>query len=97
MPRLFAEGEAVEFRLTTDPKTGKIKAVDVTGPDGAYVQGAPRAAWPCASPSAASATSTYVREGMPAASRCSSVRHSVRAANAAAPSNASLACARARQ
>ena len=38
----LAEGEAVEFRLTTDPKTGKVKAVDVTGPDGAYVQGAPR-------------------------------------------------------
>jgi cold shock CspA family protein len=40
--RSLAEGEAVEFRLTTDPKTGKVKAVDVTGPDGAYVQGAPR-------------------------------------------------------
>lgn len=40
----LAEGEALEFRLTTDPKTGKIKAVDVTGPDGAYVQGAPRQA-----------------------------------------------------
>ena len=38
----LAEGEPLEFRLTTDPKTGKVKAVDVTGPDGAYVQGAPR-------------------------------------------------------
>ena len=38
----LAEGEEVEFRLTTDEKTGKTKAVDVTGPDGAYVQGAPR-------------------------------------------------------
>ena len=38
----LAEGELVEFRLTTDSKTGKVKAVDVTGPDGAYVQGAPR-------------------------------------------------------
>lgn len=38
----LAEGEAVEFRLTTDDRTGKTKAVDVTGPDGAYVQGAPR-------------------------------------------------------
>ena len=38
----LAEGERVEFRLTTDDKTGKTKAVDVTGPDGAYVQGAPR-------------------------------------------------------
>jgi len=40
--RSLAEGEAVEFRLIEDPKTGKVKAVDVTGPDGAYVQGAPR-------------------------------------------------------
>lgn len=40
--RSLAEGEKVEFRLMTDPKTGKSKAVDVTGPDGAYVQGAPR-------------------------------------------------------
>ena len=40
--RSLAEGEALEFRLTTDDKTGKMKAVDVTGPDGAYVQGAPR-------------------------------------------------------
>ena len=40
--RSLAEGEALEFRLMTDDKTGKMKAVDVTGPDGAYVQGAPR-------------------------------------------------------
>jgi len=40
--RSLAEGEALEFRLITDDKTGKTKAVDVTGPDGAYVQGAPR-------------------------------------------------------
>ena len=40
--RSLAEGEALEFRLTTDERTGKVKAVDVTGPDGAYVQGAPR-------------------------------------------------------
>ena len=39
--RSLAEGEPVEFRMTTD-KNGKTKAVDVTGPDGAYVQGAPR-------------------------------------------------------
>ena len=39
--RSLNEGEAVEFRLTTDDKTGKIKAVDVTGPDGAYVGRAP--------------------------------------------------------
>lgn len=42
LPQSLAEGEKVEFRLTTDEKTGKTKAVDVTGPDGAYVQGAPR-------------------------------------------------------
>lgn len=40
--RSLAEGETLEFRLATDDKTGKVKAVDVTGPDGAYVQGAPR-------------------------------------------------------
>jgi len=40
--RSLAEGEPLEFRLTTDDKTGKVKAVDVTGPDGAYVQGAPK-------------------------------------------------------
>ena len=40
--RSLAEGEPLEFRLATDEKTGKMKAVDVTGPDGAYVQGAPR-------------------------------------------------------
>jgi len=40
--RSLAEGEPVEFILTTDERTGKVKAVDVTGPDGAYVQGAPR-------------------------------------------------------
>jgi len=40
--RSLAEGEAVEFRVSTDDKTGKLKAVEVTGPDGAYVQGAPR-------------------------------------------------------
>lgn len=40
--RSLAEGEDLEFRLSTDDKTGKLKAVDVTGPEGAYVQGAPR-------------------------------------------------------
>merc|ERR1719353_1771375 len=40
--RSLAEGERLEFRLITDEKTGKVKAVDVTGPEGAYVQGAPR-------------------------------------------------------
>ncbi len=40
--RSLAEGEPLEFRVETDDKTGKLKAVDVTGPEGAYVQGAPR-------------------------------------------------------
>ncbi|KAL1503897.1 hypothetical protein AB1Y20_012360 [Prymnesium parvum] len=40
--RSLAEGEALEFRVQTDSKTGKLKAVEVTGPDGAYVQGAPK-------------------------------------------------------
>ena len=40
--RSLAEGEAVEFKLAVDPNTGKSKAVEVTGPNGAYVQGAPR-------------------------------------------------------
>jgi cold shock CspA family protein len=40
--RSLAEGEQVEFRVAADAKTGKLKATDVTGPDGAYVQGAPR-------------------------------------------------------
>ena len=40
--RSLAEGEALEFRLITDERSGKEKAVDVTGPDGSYVQGAPK-------------------------------------------------------
>lgn len=40
--RSLNEGEELEFKIATDPKSGKLKAVDVTGPDGAYVQGAPR-------------------------------------------------------
>merc|ERR1719382_78103 len=40
--RSLAEGEELEFKVAADPKTGKLKAVEVTGPDGAYVQGAPR-------------------------------------------------------
>jgi cold shock CspA family protein len=38
--RSLAEGESVEFKTTTDAN-GKVKAVDVTGPDGSDVQGAP--------------------------------------------------------
>jgi cold shock CspA family protein len=40
--RSLAEGEPVEFKITSDEKTGKRKATEVTGPDGAYVQGAPK-------------------------------------------------------
>ena len=43
--RSLAEGETVEFVLTTDPSSGKTKAVEVTGPDGAYVQGAQKPAY----------------------------------------------------
>lgn len=34
-------GEPVEFDLIEEDN-GKLKAIGVTGPDGAYVQGAPR-------------------------------------------------------
>jgi len=37
--RSLAEGEAVEFKTVTE--NGKTKAIDVTGPDGADVKGAP--------------------------------------------------------
>lgn len=37
--RSLAEGESVEFRIEMD--NGRRKAVQVTGPDGANVQGAP--------------------------------------------------------
>lgn len=39
--RSLADGEPVEFVTVEDPRTGKIKAHDVTGPGGANVQGAP--------------------------------------------------------
>merc|ERR1719401_14787 len=39
--RSLAEGEDVEFKVGTDDN-GRTRAFDVTGPDGAYVQGAPR-------------------------------------------------------
>eukprot|EP00571_Detonula_confervacea_P017547 CAMPEP_0172310048 /NCGR_PEP_ID=MMETSP1058-20130122/11206_1 /TAXON_ID=83371 /ORGANISM="Detonula confervacea, Strain CCMP 353" /LENGTH=112 /DNA_ID=CAMNT_0013022801 /DNA_START=44 /DNA_END=382 /DNA_ORIENTATION=+ len=38
--RSLAENEAVEFRVETD-SSGKTKAMEVTGPGGADVQGAP--------------------------------------------------------
>merc|ERR1711972_1162907 len=40
--RSLAEGEDVEFKVGTDDRTGKTKALEVTGPGGSYVQGAPR-------------------------------------------------------
>merc|ERR1712217_341291 len=40
--RSLAEGEDVEFKVGTDERTGKVKALEVTGPGGSYVQGAPR-------------------------------------------------------
>jgi len=40
--RSLAEGEDVEFDLTEDKTKGKKFASNVTGPNGAYVQGAPR-------------------------------------------------------
>ena len=39
--RTLGDGEAVEFEMVTEPN-GKSKAIHVTGPDGGYVQGAPR-------------------------------------------------------
>eukprot|EP00521_Asterionellopsis_glacialis_P005946 CAMPEP_0195269446 /NCGR_PEP_ID=MMETSP0706-20130129/13777_1 /TAXON_ID=33640 /ORGANISM="Asterionellopsis glacialis, Strain CCMP134" /LENGTH=126 /DNA_ID=CAMNT_0040324563 /DNA_START=55 /DNA_END=435 /DNA_ORIENTATION=- len=39
--RSLADGEQVEFKMGTDEKTGRSKAVGVTGPDGTAVQGAP--------------------------------------------------------
>ena len=38
--RSLAEGEAVEYKIVSE--NGRMKASDVTGPGGAYVQGAPR-------------------------------------------------------
>jgi len=40
--RSLAEGEPVEFSTIEDSSNGKIKADNVTGPMGAFVQGAPR-------------------------------------------------------
>jgi len=40
--RSLAEGESLEFKVSRDAKTGKLKAIEVTGPGGDFVQGAPR-------------------------------------------------------
>lgn len=40
--RSLGEGEEVEFRV--EEVNGRLRAVDVTGPQGAFVQGAPRRA-----------------------------------------------------
>ena len=39
--RSLMEGEEVEFKAVEDEQRGKMKAVDVTGPEGDFVQGAP--------------------------------------------------------
>eukprot|EP00979_Chaetoceros_neogracilis_P008382 scaffold1862_cov268-Chaetoceros_neogracile.AAC.47 len=39
--RSLADGEEVRFNIHTD-ETGRKRAADVTGPDGGYVQGAPK-------------------------------------------------------
>ena len=40
--RSLADGEEVEFTVEVDPKRGKAFATNVTGPNGEFVQGAPR-------------------------------------------------------
>ena len=40
--RSLADGEAVEYTVMIDERTGKKKAERVTGPDGGFVQGASR-------------------------------------------------------
>lgn len=39
--RSLAEGENIEYKLTTNEQ-GRVQAIDVTGPDGSYVQGVPQ-------------------------------------------------------
>ena len=40
--RSLAEGETVEYDVVEDKQRGKSSAANVTGPNGAFVQGAPR-------------------------------------------------------
>lgn len=40
--RSLQEGEEIEFNIEGDESNGKTKAVDVTGPNGDFVQGAPK-------------------------------------------------------
>jgi cold shock CspA family protein len=37
--RDLAEGEEVEYDLDVDPRRGKLSALNVTGPEGAFVKG----------------------------------------------------------
>eukprot|EP00569_Conticribra_weissflogii_P007840 CAMPEP_0171342534 /NCGR_PEP_ID=MMETSP0878-20121228/14605_1 /TAXON_ID=67004 /ORGANISM="Thalassiosira weissflogii, Strain CCMP1336" /LENGTH=97 /DNA_ID=CAMNT_0011845231 /DNA_START=285 /DNA_END=578 /DNA_ORIENTATION=+ len=39
--RSLGDGESVEFEVAQEPD-GKIRAMSVTGPEGSYVQGAPK-------------------------------------------------------
>ena len=40
--RSLADGESVEYEIGDDQRTGKKVAVNVSGPNGEYVQGSPR-------------------------------------------------------
>lgn len=40
------DGEPLEFKVEADPRTGKLTAVEVTGPEGAPVRGRPRPPMP---------------------------------------------------
>ena len=40
---VLKEDEPVEFSIETNAKTGKLYAIDVTGPNGSFVQGNPKA------------------------------------------------------